>query len=70
MQKINTFRRKKGITQKDLAEALGWSVRRISNYEQGIRTPNIKDCQQIVKGLNQLGVKCGLDDVFPLESAA
>ena len=34
-KKIKTLRKERGMTQKDLAEALGLSLRPISNYETG-----------------------------------
>ena len=34
-EKIKTLRKEQGMTQKDLAEALGLSLRTISNYETG-----------------------------------
>ena len=34
-EKIKTLRKAQGMTQKDLAEALGLSLRTISNYETG-----------------------------------
>ncbi len=34
-KKIKTLRKERGMTQKDLAEALGLSLRTISNYETG-----------------------------------
>ncbi len=34
-EKIKTLRKERGMTQKDLAEALGLSLRTISNYETG-----------------------------------
>lgn len=50
-----------------LKSGLG-SQSRISNYENGSRIPSLKDSRKIVQGLNLLGVKCTLDDVFPPES--
>lgn len=34
-EKIKALRKERGMTQKDLAEALGLSLRTISNYETG-----------------------------------
>lgn len=70
MNRIKQLRVKKGISQAQLARHMGWLQARISNYEMGKRLPNINDCQQLVKALNELGVKCSLDQVFPLDEAA
>lgn len=34
--------RKKGLTQKEVATALGITLSTCSNYEQGLREPNIQ----------------------------
>lgn len=38
--KLKQLRRQKGVTQKDVAEAIGVTLSAYSNYEQGIREPN------------------------------
>lgn len=55
------------VAQLALAEQLGWSQGRLSNYEAGRRVPGLAECRAIVRGLNALGVECSLDDVFPPE---
>lgn len=58
------------IAQLALADQLGWSQGRLSNYEAGRRVPGLAECRAIVHGLNALGVECSLDDVFPPEPLA
>ncbi|MGF2656457.1 helix-turn-helix transcriptional regulator [Serratia marcescens] len=65
MNNISQARKKAGITQHQLAEALGWSQSRIGNYEAGTRNPDLSSCRKIVDVLNSLGAECSLDSVFP-----
>src|SRR5690606_38919090 len=64
MNKISSFREKAGTSQTALAEALGWSQGRLSNYEPKRRQPSLADSRAIVAALNRLGVRCTLDQVF------
>lgn len=65
MNRIAQTRAKGRISQVALAEALGWSQGRLSNYESDRRVPSLEASRAIVGQLNLLGVKCALDDVFP-----
>ncbi|EAS6352177.1 helix-turn-helix transcriptional regulator [Salmonella enterica] len=65
MNTISTVRKRVGVTQQQLAEALGWKQSRIGNYEAGVRTPDLKACRQIVNALRSLGAECTLDTLFP-----
>lgn len=65
MNNISHARKKAGITQHQLADALGWNQSRIGNYEAGTRTPDLDSCRRIVEVLNALGAECSLDSVFP-----
>lgn len=65
MNRISTLRSGKGIKQTALAEALGWSQSRLSNYESETRLPGLSECRAITNALNKMGVVCDLDDVFP-----
>lgn len=47
--KINELRRKKGITQRDLANALNISDKAISRWEAGVSVPNLEMIAQISK---------------------
>lgn len=71
MNNIAHWREKAGLTQAELAKRCNWSKQsRISNYENGFRTPGIEHCRAIVNALNQAGAQCTLDDVFPPISKA
>lgn len=65
MNSIAKERQALGLTQEQLATVFGWRQSRISNYENGTRKPNLRDCRLIVEKFNQLGSKCTLDSVFP-----
>lgn len=68
MNKISLYRNKTGLSQVKLARVLGWTAGRLANYETFQRTPSLADSRKIVSALNQLGVKCSLDEVFPCEN--
>lgn len=65
MNNIAVHRKKLGLTQVQLASALGWKPSRLSNYELNIRTPTLNDCRVIVNGFRVLGSDCSLDEIFP-----
>lgn len=67
MNRISEIRRAAGISQLALVDQLRWSQGRLSNYEAGRRVPGLAECRAIVRGLNELGACCTLDDVFPPE---
>lgn len=69
MNQISAWREKAGLTQLQLAERCGWDRKqsRISNYENGLRTPSISECRTIVAAICSAGANCSLDDVFPPE---
>jgi putative transcriptional regulator len=65
MNNLALVRKKSGITQAKLAKTIGWGSSRIANYESNIRTPSLANCRLILKGLEKLGYKHTLDEVFP-----
>lgn len=65
MNNIASERQSLGLTQQQLALIFGWRQSRISNYENGTRKPNLKDCRLIVEKFNELGSQCTLDSMFP-----
>lgn len=65
MNNIAFERQKLGLSQSQLAEALGWGRSRLSNYEADLREPGLSECRTIIETLNALGAKCTLDSVFP-----
>ena len=70
MNRISQLRRSAGIAQLALANELGWSQGRLSNYEAGRREPGLAECRAIVRALERLGATCTLDDAFPPEQEA
>ena len=67
MNRIAKLRQQHDITQIELAKRLGWHQARLSNYEHARREPSLADSRAIVAALQELGVRCTLDDVFPPE---
>ena len=65
--RLRKYRTEAKLSQGELAKLVGFSdgQRRISHYETGSRRPNLNDCRALVRVLNQAGVYCTLDDVFP-----
>ncbi|MEJ2046453.1 MAG: helix-turn-helix transcriptional regulator [Reinekea sp.] len=67
--RLRKYRTEAKLSQGELAILVGFSdgQRRISHYENGKRRPrpDLNDCRALVKALNQAGVACTLDDVFP-----
>ncbi|MGS0737989.1 helix-turn-helix domain-containing protein [Pseudomonas sp. GG8] len=66
MNRISALRIDGNIKQTALADELGWSQSRLSNYESGTRTPGLSESRAITAALNRQGVICVLDDVFPV----
>jgi putative transcriptional regulator len=67
MNRIRETREAASIKQVDLYSRLRWPQSRLSNYETGLRTPGLSEARAIVAALNELGVSCDLNDVFPDE---
>lgn len=65
MNRIREVREKAELKQVQLYEKLKWPQSRLSNYENGLRTPSLDDARLIVAALNELGSTCLLDEVFP-----
>lgn len=65
MNNISQIRGQLGITQRQLAQHIGWGQPRIANYETGLRAPSLVVAQKIVQALNSLGAKVCIEDVFP-----
>lgn len=51
-EKIKYFRKKKNLTQKDLAKLSGINEESIQKYEQNVRKPSEKQMQKIANGLD------------------
>ncbi|VTN15464.1 Helix-turn-helix [Raoultella terrigena] len=65
MNNISTYRKKAQLSQQALAQKIGWNQPRLANYESFVRTPSLSDSRKIIFALNEFGVDCSLDDVFP-----
>lgn len=70
MNAIREFRDKAGLSQERLGASCGLTKAAISNYETGARTPDLATGRRIVRVLNEAGVSCTLDDVFPPSGVA
>ena len=71
--KLKTLRKSKGITQEQLADAVGTTRATIAGYETGRRNPRLPDLQKIAEfygvGLNYFGVAT-TDEVFDVLARA
>lgn len=71
--KIKTLRKSKGITQQQLADAIGTTRATIAGYEIGRRNPRLPDLQKIAEffgvGLDYFGVATS-DEVFDILARA
>lgn len=50
-EQIKALRQKRGLTQDQLGDKIGWKKAYISQIEQGDHTPNIESMKKIAKGL-------------------
>lgn len=63
--KIKEYRKLKGLTQKELARAVGMGDTTIANYEKGLRTPKKNTLFKLANAFD-----ISIDDLFPpIESA-
>ncbi len=64
---LKVYRKRAKLSQSSLGWLAGFSdgQRRISHYETGKRRPNLNDCRALVHALNEAGIYCTLDEVFP-----
>ncbi|AFI45231.1 TPA: helix-turn-helix transcriptional regulator [Pasteurella multocida] len=65
MNNLQKYRKETGLSQAKFAKEMGWKQSRIGNYEARVRTPTLFNAKAIVRKLNELGVNCSLDDIFP-----
>lgn len=56
MKQMKTYREKKGMSQTELAKAVGISQSEISSYESGVKSPRVNVALAIAE---VLGVKIG-----------
>lgn len=67
MNNIKTLRDQAGKTQADLAAALGITQGAVAHYEKSRRNPGLSTSRKIASVINNWGVKCSINDVFPPE---
>ena len=65
MSNLKRIREKVGMTQAELADAIGMTQGAIAHYENERRKPGLSECRLIVDALNRKGAKASLDEVFP-----
>lgn len=72
-ERLKNLRLAKGLTQEDVAKKANITRSTISNYENGRRTPHLKDLQKLSKifnvGLEYFGVST-IDEIFELIARA
>lgn len=64
--KLKTVRKKKGLSQIQLSENSGVSIRMIQHYEQGFRDINKAQASTIYKLARALG--CSMEDIIEIEN--
>ena len=71
--KLKTLRKAKGLTQEQLAEAVGTNRATVAGYETGRRNPRLPDLQKFAEffgiGLDYFGVATS-DEVFDILARA
>ncbi len=70
MLKLKHYRVRACLTQEELGKKCGFKAAqsRIALYESGERVPPLQVARIIVAALNDAGVTCTLDEVFPPEA--
>lgn len=61
---LRKLREKAGISQAELAKAIGVVPSAIGNYENGYRRPSIEQTGLIIRALKQHGVNVSIEDIF------
>ena len=55
---VKEMRKKRGLTQKQLADRLGVKQQNVSDWERGERSPSVKNLKKLSEILN-----CQIDDL-------
>lgn len=69
MNRLKELRQLAGMTQTELAEAMGLSQGAIAHYEKGFRGMKAMSIQKLLRILSEKGVDCTFEDVFPSQKA-
>lgn len=48
---ITDYRVRQVLTQKEVADGLGWTLRKVQSYEQGWRMPSVEDAVRLARFL-------------------
>lgn len=48
---IGKIRKERNLTQKQLAEKLGWTLRKLTSYERGERIPPLTEAWMLIEAL-------------------
>lgn len=67
-ERIKSIRKKKGFTQKQLAEKTGLSIASIQGYEQGKYKPKVETLQKIAEVLETDILRFFDENVFKIEA--
>ena len=51
-ERIRAVRKKKGLTQTELGNAVGVEIKTIHRWEKGERTPRVEELKRLAKALN------------------
>jgi putative transcriptional regulator len=62
VHKISEYRRKAGMTQQQLADKLGWTLRKLTSYERNERIPPLPEALEIAQALGTT-----VDKIWKLE---
>ena len=62
VHKIGEYRRKAGLTQQQLADKLGWTLRKLTSYERNERIPPLPEALEIAQALGTT-----VDKIWKLE---
>jgi putative transcriptional regulator len=62
---IKKIRSDLGLSRKDFAHLLGITYGAISNYEYGVRRPQLEICYRIIDIAKQHKLKVKLEDIYP-----
>lgn len=65
MIKLKQMRMARGLTQSQLASAIGQTQGSVCHYESGKRKPDIATCHQIVAALSDPDFQITIEDIFP-----
>jgi putative transcriptional regulator len=65
MTNLKKLRTERGLTQEQLAKAIGQTQGSVCHYESGSRKPDIPTCHQIAVELSRQGEKVTIEDIFP-----